>query len=284
MSPPGRSARLRRDHRQARVAVPHGAASRRVRLRDLAEGRLEVHRRRQHVGRDHRRREARHRVLPDSARPPTTSTAPTAPAPTCSADCLLALDARTGKRLWHFQMVAPRPLGLRQQRRAAADDHQAGTARTIDVVALAGKTGFLYVFDRVTGEPIWPIEERPVPKSDMPGEQSWPTQPFPTAPPPFGRQTFTADDINPVSDRQRRGPREVQAAPRGVAQSGTVHADSFRRHAAHPGQQRRRALRLHGGRADQRHGLRHQPGQPGHPPPREEPAAGRPAGRRGIPA
>ena len=70
--------------------------------------------------------------------------------------------------------------------------------RNVDVVALAGKTGFLYVFDRVTGVPIWPIEERPVPKSDMPGEQSWPTQPFPTAPPPFVRQSFTADDISPL--------------------------------------------------------------------------------------
>ena len=62
---------------------------------------------------------------------------------------------------------------------------------------MAGKTGFLYVFDRVTGAPIWPIEERPVPRSEVPGEQSWPTQPYPTKPPPFSRQSFTADDINP---------------------------------------------------------------------------------------
>src|SRR3989442_10611039 len=63
---------------------------------------------------------------------------------------------------------------------------------------MAGKTGFLYVFNRVTGEPIWPIEERPVPtKTEVPGEEVWPTQPFPTKPPPFARQKFTADDINP---------------------------------------------------------------------------------------
>jgi quinoprotein glucose dehydrogenase len=109
---------------------------------------------------------------------------------------LLALDARTGKRLWHFQMVhhdlwdfdncaAPQLTTIRRN------------GRTIDVVAQAGKTGFLYVFDRVTGEPIWPIEERPVPKSDIPGEQAWPTQPFPTAPPPFAMQKLTPDDINP---------------------------------------------------------------------------------------
>ena len=86
--------------------------------------------------------------------------------------------------------------------------------KTVDVVAQAGKTGFLYVFDRVTGEPIWPIEERPVPtKTDVPGEQVWPTQPFPTAPPPFARQTFTVDDINPYM-LTPRGAGTVQAAHR----------------------------------------------------------------------
>jgi glucose dehydrogenase len=112
-------------------------------------------------------------------------------------DCLVALNARTGKRLWHFQTVhhdiwdldnnsAPQLTTIRHD------------GRTIDVVAMAGKTGYLYVFDRVTGQPVWPIEERPVPqKTTVPGEAVWPTQPFPTAPPPFSRQTFTADDLNP---------------------------------------------------------------------------------------
>jgi glucose dehydrogenase len=114
-------------------------------------------------------------------------------------DCLLALDARTGKRLWHFQMVhhdiwdydnpaGPKLLTVRRD------------GKTIDVVAQAGKTGFLYVFNRVTGEPLWPIEERPVPRSDMPGEVTWPTQPFPVAPPPFARQTFTEKDLSPFID------------------------------------------------------------------------------------
>jgi hypothetical protein len=53
------------------------------------------------------------------------------------------------------------------------------------------------VFDRVTGQPLWPIEERPVPASDIPGEQAWPTQPFPTVVPPFGRQRFSLNDVNP---------------------------------------------------------------------------------------
>jgi quinoprotein glucose dehydrogenase len=111
-------------------------------------------------------------------------------------DCLLALDARTGKRLWHFQAVhhdlwdydntaAPQLITI---------EHD---GKKVDAVAMAGKTGFLYVFDRVTGKPIWPIEERPVPKSDMPGEQASPTQPFPTAPPPFAVQKMTVDDIDP---------------------------------------------------------------------------------------
>jgi quinoprotein glucose dehydrogenase len=112
------------------------------------------------------------------------------------ANCLLALDAKTGKRLWHFQTVhhdlwdfdnvaAPQLITVRHN------------GRKVDAVALAGKTNFLYVFDRVTGKPLWPIEERPVPKSEMPGEKSWPTQPFPTKPAPFGRMTFTVDDVSP---------------------------------------------------------------------------------------
>ena len=112
-------------------------------------------------------------------------------------DCLIALDARTGKRLWHFQTVhhdiwdldnnsAPQLTTIRKD------------GKTIDVVAMASKTGYLYVFDRATGAPIWPIEERPVPTAtSVPGESLSPTQPFPTAPPPFSRQTFTADDLNP---------------------------------------------------------------------------------------
>jgi quinoprotein glucose dehydrogenase len=112
------------------------------------------------------------------------------------SDCLLALDARTGKYLWHYQMVhhdlwdydavtAPKLLTIKHD------------GKMVDVVAQATKQGFLFVFDRVTGKPIWPVEERAVPKSDMPGEESWPTQPFPTAPPPFSRQRFTVDDVNP---------------------------------------------------------------------------------------
>src|SRR6187455_2435489 len=109
---------------------------------------------------------------------------------------IVALDARTGRRRWHFQLVhhdlwdmdpsaAPQLTTIRHN------------GRNRDVVVVGAKTTWLYVFDRVTGTPIWPIEERPVAKSDMPGEQSWPTQPYPTNPPPHARQTFGESDISP---------------------------------------------------------------------------------------
>ena len=81
----------------------------------------------------------------------------------------------------------------------------------IDAVVQLTKQGYAFVFDRVTGEPIWPIEERPVPISGMPGEKSWPTQPFPTVVPPFSKLNFTEDDINPfnnITPEQRAAFRE----------------------------------------------------------------------------
>ncbi len=118
-------------------------------------------------------------------------------------NCLLALDVRTGKYLWHFQAVhhdlwdydftaAPQLTTIRHN------------GKDVDVVAEAGKTGFLYVLDRKTGKPIWPIEERKVPQTDVPGESSWPTQPYPTEPPPFAVQSFTVDDINPYLPAEQR--------------------------------------------------------------------------------
>ena len=75
------------------------------------------------------------------------------------------------------------------------------------------------MFNRVTGEPIWPIEERPVPKSDVPGEQAWPTQPFPTDPPPFATQTLTADDVNPyvLTPAERDAVADADRATRATA-------------------------------------------------------------------
>ena len=115
------------------------------------------------------------------------------------ANCLLALDARTGKRLWHFQ-VSHHDLwdyDPCNEPKLLTVNHD---GKKVDIVTFALKQGLLFVFDRVTGEPLWPIEERPVPKSDVPGEEAWPTQPFPTKPPPFARLKMTVDDINPYVD------------------------------------------------------------------------------------
>ncbi len=110
------------------------------------------------------------------------------------ANTLLALDAATGKRLWHFQTVhhdiwdrdLPAPPNL------ARVTHQ---GQSIDAVAQVTKSGFVFLFDRVTGEPLFPIEERPVPASTLGGEVAWPTQPFPLKPAPFSRQHLTPDNL-----------------------------------------------------------------------------------------
>lgn len=110
------------------------------------------------------------------------------------AESLVCLDALTGERVWHFQTVhhglwdydLPAPPTL-----VTIDVN----GREIDAVVAVGKTGFVYVFDRVTGEPVWPIEERAVPRSTVPGEAASATQPFPTKPAPFVRQGITEDDL-----------------------------------------------------------------------------------------
>ena len=129
------------------------------------------------------------------------------------ANCVLALNANTGERLWHFQTVhhdlqdkdLPCPPVL------LTVTHE---GKKIDAVAQGTKHGILFVFDRVTGEPLWPIEERPVPASDLVGEDAWPTQPYPAKPAPLMRQRYTeadASDISPEThqltlDRIRASP------------------------------------------------------------------------------
>ena len=110
------------------------------------------------------------------------------------AESLVCVDVETGERVWHFQTVhhgiwdydipaAPNLMDLEIDGRA------------VKVVAQVSKTAFTYVFDRVTGEPIWPIEERAVPQSTVPGERTAPTQPHPTKPPPFDHQGISEDDL-----------------------------------------------------------------------------------------
>ncbi|WP_051359986.1 PQQ-binding-like beta-propeller repeat protein [Adhaeribacter aquaticus] len=131
---------------------------------------------------------------------------------------LVALDARTGKRIWHFQLVhhdiwdydptaAPQLITLNHK------------GKKIDAVAQATKHGYLFVFNRETGEPLWPVEERPVPPSDVPGEKAWPTQPFPTGLPTFLRQKMTVEDLSPyflTSAERETWTKRIQAAKTGL--------------------------------------------------------------------
>ncbi len=155
------------------------------------------------------------------------------------ADSLVCLDARTGKRRWHFQAVHH---GLWDYDFGAPPNLVSITVdgREIDAVAEVSKQGFTYVFDRVTGEPVWPIEERPVDvATDVPGEVPHPTQPFPTRPPPFSGQGVALEDANDLTPeihalaleemRQfRLGPLFTPPSLRGTLQRpGTVGAASW---------------------------------------------------------
>jgi quinoprotein glucose dehydrogenase len=129
------------------------------------------------------------------------------------ANSLIAFDAATGKRLWHFQIVhhdlldkdLPCPPVL------LTVTHE---GKKIDAVAQGTKHGQLFVFDRLTGEPLWPIEERPVPASDLRGEQAWPTQPFPTRPAPLMRQKYDLADVSTISpDSYTNSLEKIRSAP-----------------------------------------------------------------------
>ncbi len=118
-------------------------------------------------------------------------------------NCVLALDARTGERKWHYQVVhhdlwdydlSAQPLLATLNREGKA----------VDVVIQVTKHGFIFVLDRDTGIPVFPVEERPVPKSDVPGEEAWPTQPFPLKPASVSRHHLTVEDLTPFPDEPER--------------------------------------------------------------------------------
>jgi quinoprotein glucose dehydrogenase len=116
-------------------------------------------------------------------------------------NCIIALDAATGKRKWHFQTIhhdlwdydLPSPPNLVTIKK---------DGKSIDAVAQTSKVGFLYILDRETGEPLYPIEERAVPLSDVPGEHAWPTQPFVTKPAPYAKQFITPDELSDFTPEQ----------------------------------------------------------------------------------
>ena len=110
------------------------------------------------------------------------------------AESLVALDLKTGKRKWHFQLVH-HPIWNMDISSAPILEDLTINGKPTKAVSIMGKQAMVYVFDRATGQPVWPIEERPVPQSDVPGEKTSPTQPFPTKPPPYDHQGVTTDNL-----------------------------------------------------------------------------------------
>jgi quinoprotein glucose dehydrogenase len=126
-------------------------------------------------------------------------------------ESLVCVDLKTGKRKWHFQIVH-HPIWDYDLSSAPilADINVEGKA--IKAVALPSKEAFLYVFDRVTGKPVWPIVEKPVPQSDVPGEKTSPTQPFPTKPPAYARNWLNVpDDLIDFTPEMRAQARDILA-------------------------------------------------------------------------
>ena len=127
---------------------------------------------------------------------------------------IVALNARTGKRLWHFQVVHHDIWDMDTQAPPTLMDVKIGR-RTLPAVAIVSKSGLFFLLNRVTGKPIHPIEERPVPASDVPGEMASPTQPFPVKTPPFARQSFALNDVATVTP-------ELEAHCRNFIQSSNL--------------------------------------------------------------
>lgn len=133
-------------------------------------------------------------------------------------NCIVALNAKTGERIWHYQLVhhdlwdydLPAPPTLLTVQKEG---------KPVDAVAQVTKMGMVFLFDRNTGEPLFPIEERPVPASTLKGEFTWPTQPFPVKPVPFSRQHFSESDITDISDPAHQYIKEKI----GNAKTGSIY-------------------------------------------------------------
>ena len=124
------------------------------------------------------------------------------------ANSLVALDVETGERVWHYQLVH-HDLWDYDPASAPILGDITVDGRPVRAVMQLTKAGFVFTFDRMTGEPVWPIEERPVPPSTVPGEQASPTQPFPTRPPPFDRQGVSVDDLIDFTPELRAEALEI---------------------------------------------------------------------------
>jgi glucose dehydrogenase len=139
---------------------------------------------------------------------------------------LVVLEAGTGKLAWYFQIVHHDTWDYDlESAPVLMDVVQAGTK--IPAVAVIGKNGLLFILDRRDGKPIYGVEERPVPASRIPGEAGWPTEPFPLKPPPFGRNSFSPDEIATVTPEQKKICTDLLATEGGLESGGPyIHWDS----------------------------------------------------------
>ena len=122
---------------------------------------------------------------------------------------IIALNAQTGERVWHYQMVHHDVWNYDNPNAPKVLDVTLADGRRVPMVIETTKQGWAYVLDRETGEPVWPIEERAVPASDVPGEELSPTQPFPTRPAPFEQQGVTEDDLIDFTPELRAQALEI---------------------------------------------------------------------------
>ncbi len=129
-------------------------------------------------------------------------------------DAVVALEAATGRRLWHFQTIhhdiwdwdlPAQPNLVTVQR----------NGKPVPAVAQVTKTGFVFLLDRMTGKPLFDVEERPVPPSEVPGESTWPTQPFPLKPPPYARQNFRMEELTEIPESRRECAKVLENAKSG---------------------------------------------------------------------
>lgn len=123
-------------------------------------------------------------------------------------NCVVALDAATGKLLWHFQTVHHDIWDYDLPSMPLLADLKRDGKQVPAVIQLT-KTGFVFVLDRLTGKPLFPVEERPMPHTNLPGEEAWPTQPVPLRPPPFARQGMTRDELTTVTPESRKRCEEM---------------------------------------------------------------------------
>ena len=124
------------------------------------------------------------------------------------AESLVAVDCETGKTRWHYQIVHHGLWDYDLPTAPSRIDVRVG-GKLVKAVAQPTKQAFLFVFDAETGEPLWPIEEKPVPATEVPGDRASPTQPFPTKPAPYDRQGVTVDDLIDFTPELRREALEI---------------------------------------------------------------------------